>query len=132
MTTRTELYALLFAAETLRMVYEMEDTTETVIRFPVTVSEGDQFENYINQLFNEEQPHIVSYGEQEQRQVILDQISPPSQGDQSIICSICQSPPTDQIRTLPCGHQFCCGCITSWIVEHSRNLECPVCRHSLG
>jgi hypothetical protein len=31
------------------------------------------------------------------------------------------------IQQLPCGHEFCVGCIGTWLAEH---VTCPICRWS--
>ena len=72
MTSRTELYALLVAAETLRMVADMEEN-EHFISFPnVTLSttyhsEDSLFESYINRIFEDQEIRTVPEEEKDER-----------------------------------------------------------------
>ncbi|XP_053787820.1 uncharacterized protein LOC128781851 [Vidua chalybeata] len=43
-------------------------------------------------------------------------------------CAICQDTWDDVASTLPCGHQFCRGCILRW--AHT-NPSCPLCRGAI-
>uniref|UniRef100_A0A8C3V276 RING-type domain-containing protein n=1 Tax=Catharus ustulatus TaxID=91951 RepID=A0A8C3V276_CATUS len=40
-------------------------------------------------------------------------------------CAICQDTCNDVASALPCGHQFCRGCILQWA---QTNPSCPLCR----
>ncbi|NXL40265.1 TOPRS ligase, partial [Glaucidium brasilianum] len=41
------------------------------------------------------------------------------------ICPICRDVPRNETCTMPCGHQFCLGCILRWVYEQP---QCPLCR----
>ncbi|XP_064261327.1 uncharacterized protein LOC135291227 [Passer domesticus] len=43
-------------------------------------------------------------------------------------CTICQDTWDDVASTLPCGHQFCRGCILQWA---QTNPSCPLCRGAI-
>uniref|UniRef100_A0A8C3MZE1 RING-type domain-containing protein n=1 Tax=Geospiza parvula TaxID=87175 RepID=A0A8C3MZE1_GEOPR len=43
-------------------------------------------------------------------------------------CPICCDAPDDVAYAMPCGHQFCLGCILRWA---ERNPACPLCRRSI-
>ncbi|XP_068033466.1 E3 ubiquitin-protein ligase Topors-like [Anomalospiza imberbis] len=43
-------------------------------------------------------------------------------------CAICQNTWDDVASTLPCGHQFCRGCILRWA---RTNPSCPLCRGAI-
>ncbi|XP_023800584.1 E3 ubiquitin-protein ligase Topors-like isoform X2 [Cyanistes caeruleus] len=43
-------------------------------------------------------------------------------------CPICFDVPDDIAYAMPCGHQFCLGCILRWT---ERNPACPLCRSSI-
>ena len=46
------------------------------------------------------------------------------------VCSVCLSHfcNGDEIRTLPCNHEFHINCIDRWLRERA---TCPVCRHNV-
>ena len=70
----------------------------------------------------------------------LDTIAPRERYQKSMVrgpddctcCSICitQFKPRMYVRRLPCGHLFCCKCISKWVSRH--NAVCPTCRCSLA
>uniref|UniRef100_A0A8C3UVM8 RING-type domain-containing protein n=1 Tax=Catharus ustulatus TaxID=91951 RepID=A0A8C3UVM8_CATUS len=43
-------------------------------------------------------------------------------------CAICQDTCNDVASALPCGHQFCQGCILQWA---QTNPSCPLCRGAI-
>jgi hypothetical protein len=46
-------------------------------------------------------------------------------------CPICLAPweAGDCVRTLPCLHRFCAGCVDPWLTSHGRgDAACPVCK----
>jgi hypothetical protein len=50
--------------------------------------------------------------------------------DASKSCCVCLEPYVagDEVKTLPCLHQFHCGCIDTWLRQ---STVCPVCKYSL-
>lgn len=42
------------------------------------------------------------------------------------ICPICHDEKDDIAYTMPCGHQFCLGCIVHWA---KMRAECALCRN---
>jgi len=46
-------------------------------------------------------------------------------------CVIClrEYEANDEIKTLPCGHEFHSECVDPWLGEHNRT--CPTCRHDI-
>ena len=48
------------------------------------------------------------------------------------MCKICvDQNPAD--RTLPCGHQFCAGCLMkSWSTGSCQSFSCPMCREDFS
>ncbi|PXF42086.1 Ankyrin-3 [Gracilariopsis chorda] len=54
----------------------------------------------------------------------------------STICAVCQEvlEVGDQIRKLPCGHEFHDPCILPWIggEQMSQNMDCPVCKQPIA
>jgi hypothetical protein len=51
----------------------------------------------------------------------------PIENTEKVDCSICLSV-SDIGRKTPCGHYFCCNCITKWAIS---NRTCPYCRELL-
>lgn len=45
-------------------------------------------------------------------------------------CMICLGEFEDgeQLKKLPCSHQFHCGCVEEWL---KRSVECPICKHNV-
>mmetsp|Transcript_19709 Transcript_19709/g.35908 ORF Transcript_19709/g.35908 Transcript_19709/m.35908 type:complete len:303 (-) Transcript_19709:95-1003(-) len=45
-------------------------------------------------------------------------------GVSCVVCLVCYES-GDQLRILPCGHRFHCGCVDKWLTKQSRT--CPLC-----
>jgi hypothetical protein len=53
-----------------------------------------------------------------------------TQDDGDSNCPICMNPIVFPMTT-SCGHTFCSGCLTSWVIV-GRQDSCPMCRQDLG
>ncbi|XWS33897.1 hypothetical protein CRYUN_Cryun22dG0122400 [Craigia yunnanensis] len=56
----------------------------------------------------------------------------PSEGSEGELCCVCLSSMKegDDMRVLPCLHQFHRGCVDRWFNACRKN--CPICRFSMG
>jgi hypothetical protein len=48
-------------------------------------------------------------------------------GSMGLQAAAAKPAPPVMILQLPCGHEFCVGCIGTWLAEH---VTCPICRWS--
>ena len=56
-----------------------------------------------------------------------------AEGGESTSCAICLGDFEDgeEVRLLPCMHEFCKGCIDPWIERQSLAAACPLCKRML-
>ena len=82
-------------------------------------------------LEDDHQPPAVSSATAAQ----LDEVAPRKRymHTSACTCSICLDEYSARtrryVRTLLCGHTFCCKCISKWVSQHS--ATCPTCRKPL-
>lgn len=126
-----DLGAMLMVAETLRLLSQIETSNVEVTVFTVDDLPGNN--DIIDQLFETQETKEVPMEERATRQRQLDEVSPENTlySPSTTICTICNDYPESSNRVLPCGHEFCSGCIVNWITRYSREPTCPVCRDSI-
>lgn len=126
-----DLGAILMVAETLRLLSQLETQSieVTMINMDNVNMDGD----IIDQLFENQESKEVPENQRESRLKQLDEISPENSlyGPSNTICTICSDFPESSKRVLPCGHEFCSGCIVNWLTRYSHEFNCPVCRASI-